>query len=281
MEIPDPAGTDWAHSEIDLVVADYFDMLGMELSGKNYVKSHRNSALRDLTGRSRGSIEFKLQNISAVLQKLGMIWISGYKPRAHYQAGLIDGIDRYLSEHGEPLMGHEFESAPGLADASALFIEPPPTLDASGMPEPEPLRRLVRKFDPAARDARNRELGRRGEERVLIFERSRLIEVGRDDLARKVRWTSQEDGDGAGFDIFSFNQSGDERLLEVKTTSGHQTTPFFLTENERSLSVERPDAFRLVRLYDFARAPKAFELVPPLEHSVLLRPTNYRASFAS
>jgi hypothetical protein len=94
-----------------------------------------------------------------------------------------------------------------------------------------------------------------------------------------VRWVSQEDGDGAGFDILSFDNNGRERLLEVKTTNGHQLTPFYLSENERSLSVERPDDFRIVRLYDFSRASRAFELVPPLEKHVLLRPIAYRASF--
>jgi hypothetical protein len=43
-------------------------MLTLELSRQPYVKSHRNSALQDLTGRSHGSIEYKHQNISAVLQ---------------------------------------------------------------------------------------------------------------------------------------------------------------------------------------------------------------------
>jgi hypothetical protein len=79
----------------------------------------------------------------------------------------------------------------------------------------------------------------------------------------------------------SFNSTGAERLLEVKTTSGHRTTPFYLSENERALSAERPEAFRIVRLYDFARMPRAFELVPPLSESVLLRPALYRASFGS
>ena len=143
----------------------------------------------------------------------------------------------------------------------------------------EPLKRLVRKFDPAARDERNRKLGKEGEKRILISERSRLLRAGEDGLAGKVRWVSQEDGDGAGFDILSYDLSGTERLLEVKTTNGHQTTPFYLSENERSLSVERPDVFRLVRVYDFARAPRVFELVPPLNSSVVLTPVSYRASF--
>jgi hypothetical protein len=84
MSTADPTGTDWTDREIDLIVADYFDMLRLELAGQSYVKAHRNAALQELTRRSRGSIERKHQNISAVLVKLGMPWISGYKPLANY-----------------------------------------------------------------------------------------------------------------------------------------------------------------------------------------------------
>jgi hypothetical protein len=274
----DPAGSDWTDQELDLIVADYFDMLRLELTGQPYVKAHRNAALRELIGRSRASIEFKHRNISAVSVELGLPRINGYLPATNYQASLIQGIERYLQRHGP---GEVVPAPPslGLADAPILFFEAPPAgVDKSSTP-PRVLQRLVRKFDPAARDARNRVLGRSGEERVYVSERSRLTGLGRDDLARKVRWVSEEDGDGAGYDILSFDASGVERLLEVKTTVGHGTTPFYLTENERLLSVERPDAFRLVRLYDFARTPRAFELVPPLEAAVNLHAVTYRASF--
>lgn len=274
----DPTGTDWTETEVNLIVADYFDMLAMELAGKPYVKAQRNAALQEITKRSKGSIEFKHQNISAVLQELGMPWIAGYKPRSNYQEALLDGIERFLLARGDLLMPMT-EPAHGLAEARPLFLEPPPQLTVQHATTSPALARLVRKFDPAARDARNRTLGIQGEERILHFERKSLTDAGRADLARKVRWVSQEDGDGAGYDILSFNHSGAERLLEVKTTVGHQTTPFYLTENERALSVERPDAFRLTRLYDFARTPKVFELTPPLEESVVLRAINYRASF--
>jgi Domain of unknown function (DUF3883) len=139
---------------------------------------------------------------------------------------------------------------------------------------------LVRKFDPAARDARNAKLGKLGEKLVLKSEVSRLEIAGLSSLATKVRWVSNEDGDGAGYDILSFDQNGRERLIEVKTTIGGQTTPFYLSENERSLSVENPQHFRLVRVYDFARLPKAFEIAPPLEENVILRAANYKAAFS-
>ncbi len=94
-----------------------------------------------------------------------------------------------------------------------------------------------------------------------------------------MRWVSQEDGDGAGYDIRSYAQDGQERLLEVKTTLGHARTPFYLSSNELALSQERPEAFRLLRVYDSARSAKAFELEPPLTDHVALLPTAYRASF--
>jgi hypothetical protein len=277
-----PTGTDWSELEIDLIVADYFEMLGLELSGQSYVKAHRNAALQALIGRSHKSIEFKHQNISAVLQKLGLPWINGYKPKAHYQGALLGGIERHLQAHPMLLDAHEVARPQAEAHAAeplSLFLEPPPIVAPMPSAAPPQLERLIRKFDPAARDERNRKLGKAGEEIVFHAECARLRAEGRDDLARKVEWTSQEKGDGAGYDILSFDRGGRERLVEVKTTTGYQLTPFFISENERSLSAERPDAFRLIRVYDFIRQPRAFELAPPLDQSVLLRPAIHRATF--
>ena len=274
----DPTGTDWSDGELDLIVADYFEMLRMERIGAPYVKAERNRALQELTHRSRGSIEFKHQNISAVLNELGMDSIPGYKPMPNYQNALISGIERYLDHRHDILVVPEPTRIQGVADDPPLFFESPPIVDTTPI-ESAVLSRLIRKFDPAARDAQNRALGKRGEERVFFSEQARLKTEAREDLARKVRWVSEELGDGAGYDILSFDGTGKERLIEVKTTVGSQMTPFFLTENERLLSTERPANFRLARLYDFNRSPRAFELEPPLDHAVVLRPTTYRASF--
>src|SRR5580698_5413807 len=121
------AGSNWSDQEIDLIVADYFEMLRMEISRQKYVKSQRNSELQRLTGRSHGSIEFKHQNISAVLIKLGMPWILGYKPMANYQSALIDGIERYLAATAEPLAVSEPQVYQAAED-SALYMGPPPAL---------------------------------------------------------------------------------------------------------------------------------------------------------
>lgn len=138
--------------------------------------------------------------------------------------------------------------------------------------------KIGRKCDVAARDARNRALGQAGEERELAHERARLKQAGRADLARKVCWTSVEDGDGYGYDIASFDADGADRLLEVKTTNGWERTPFHLTRNEIAVAEDRRDHWHLVRVWDFARNPRAFELRPPLEAHVDLTPTSVLAA---
>jgi hypothetical protein len=271
-------GNDWSDSEVDAIVAEYFDMLDSELANSPYNKAEHNRVLQQLTHRSHGAIEFKHQNISAVLVRLGLPWIRGYKPMPNFQNALIDGIGRYLALKGQPIIAAASAATSKVAEPKTLWIGQPPTHSDDGK-ETDAVRRLVRKFDPAARDASNRALGKQGEELVFEHERFRLISLGRDDLARKLEWTSVVQGDGAGYDIRSFNPDGSDRLIEVKTTNGTALTPFYLSENERAFSDERPEAFRLVRLHDFREKPAGFELVPPLDQWVKLMPTAYRASF--
>jgi hypothetical protein len=143
---------------------------------------------------------------------------------------------------------------------------------------PAQLERLVRKFDPVERDFRNRELGRSGEEFVLDIERRRLTREDRDDLADRVRWVSMEDGDGAGYDILSFDRSGRERLIEVKTTNGAARTPFFLTRTELEVAEERQDAWHLYRVHQFAQKPQILTVRPPLKTALQLDPETWRAA---
>jgi hypothetical protein len=268
-------GTPWTDDELDLIVADYFAMLDAERSGRAYVKAQRNRALREQIGRSRGSVEFKHQNISAVLLELGMDWIAGYKPALNYQNALIDAVDRYLSLHGAlleptpPAFRHEA--------VETVFV-PPPALDLSAAKTVR-LAQLIRKFDPLERDHRNRALGRAGEEFVLDVERSRLKLAGLARLADNVRWVANEEGDGAGYDILSFDLTGRERQIEVKTTNGVATTPFFLSRNEIETARARMDKWRLYRVHEFAKAPRIFEMSPPLDDKLVLQPDTWRASF--
>ena len=253
---------DWTAEELDLIIADYFSMLSAEIRRVSYDKTWHRKTLMGQIDRSNGSIEFKHHNISAVLQQLDLPWINGY--------------ERYLLKY--PVAQHPEALAQIFAERPQLFVEPAPLLEAK-KERPEIVQRLVRKFNPAERDFLNRQLGHNGEEMVFKFEQQRLKQIDRSDLARKVRWISQEEGDGAGYDVLSFDQKGSERFLEVKTTVGSQTAPFYLTRNELSFSKERPKEFRICRLYDFSKIPKMFELAPPLDKLVHLEPLSFEASF--
>lgn len=268
-------GKDWDADELDAIIADYFAMLGDELAQRPYVKAHHRAALMQVIGRAAASIEFKHRNISAVLQELGLPWIWGYKPAPNYQDALFDAVDRYLTGHRDVL-----DRQP--ATSPVVAVEPGDVFTGMPLLVPRPrkagLERLVRKFDPVERDFRNRQLGRAGEAFVIDLERRRLTDGDRGDLARKVRWVAQEDGDGAGFDVLSFDPDGRERLIEVKTTNGAAVTPFFLTRNEMAVARERSEHWHLYRVHLFAQQPRIFTVRPPLEKMLRLDPETWRAA---
>jgi hypothetical protein len=269
--------TPWTSAELDLIVADYFSMLYEDLAGRKYVKAHHNANMARLTARKTGAIEFKYQNVSAVLDELGMPWIPGYIPMRNYQAAILPAIERYLLKDATlpnyvPVI-QDAETIP----AEQVFVDAP-TLAPLREQEPE-LRRLIRKFDPIERDRKNRALGKAGEEFVVEIERKRLCDYGRADLSKAVRWTAQEEGDGAGFDVLSYDRSGSSRLLEVKTTNGSRRTAFYISDNEYQVSKRHEDDWRIYRVFSFAKTPRIFVISPPLETSVHLQPQAWKASF--
>lgn len=80
------ARNEWSLDEVEATVADYFEMLDLELSGSKYNKAqHRRALLPMLDNRSPQAIELKHQNISAILNSKGYPFIHGYKPRGNYQ----------------------------------------------------------------------------------------------------------------------------------------------------------------------------------------------------
>ncbi len=219
---------------------------------------------------------------------LGQPWIIGYKPAARFQNALVDAVLRWIDSrpdwlkvgltkigHGGSLQG----PATAVREAEPLWIGPPPThSNEPPVVDVEFMAAMGRKYDVAARDAANRALGRAGEERVFAHERASLRQVGRSDLAERVRWTSVEDGDGWGYDISSFDRDATPRLIEVKTTNGWERTPFHLSRNECEVADVNRDTWHLIRLWNFAREPRAFSIRPPLQNHVALTPTSFLAN---
>ena len=281
----------WSDSEIDLILNSYFVMLEHEQTGRAFSKSDHRRELMKYIERSKKAIEFKHMNISAVMDALGLPYISGYTPLGNFQKKLVKAVETYLKENPELhklLVGeigvfppYDVESS---LDEVIVFDEKPPQRQKQEKDISKDTESIVSRFEyPAERDARNRRLGEAGELLVYEYERLRLQTVGRQDLSECVRWIARDEGDGFGYDIRSFNGAGDkadqELWLEVKTTNGSAITPFYITRNELQVSKQWPDAYRIFRLYDFRKQVRAFCLAPPLEKHVSLTPTILRASF--
>ena len=278
------AGDDWSREEVEATVGDYFAMLHDELAGLPINKAEHNERLRRLLrNRSKASVEFKHANISAVLTLHGYPYIDGYKPRLNFQALLEQAVLEYLDVHRdffEPLIAGPVLNPTGSPRAEALEVNRVVEVPPEGMRIPQtvwsPSARLSR-FDFVARDAANRDLGRRGEEFVLEFERKRLHDGGRRDLAQRIEWTAQARGDGAGYDVQSFDADGSARLIEVKTTGLGKYFPFNVTVNEVSCSQARPVEFHLYRVFNFGSDARLYMLAGELSKSCHLDPTQYRA----
>ena len=276
---------DWTRDEVELAVADYFAMLHLELSGQSYRKAAHNRMLQARIGRSEGSIEFKHQNISAVLVNFRQPFIIGYLPRQNYQSLLEKAVLEWLALHprffvdlaDSPVLNPSTRpDLPATRSVSAL-VEAPPSEGVAAIAADDRATRFVR-LDFAKRDAENRRLGRCGEEWVVEFEQRRLHDdERRPDLAKRIEWISDTRGDGAGYDIASFNADESPRLIEVKTTGAGKQFPFFVSANEVRVSGQKGDAYRLYRLFEFATRPRLYELTGPLELSCLLEPVSFRA----
>jgi hypothetical protein len=171
-----------------------------------------------LDGRSKSSIEFKHQNISAVLVGMGLPYIDGYKPAKNYQRTVLpQAIEDYLIRHPDffdsladgVVLNPITAAAIGDRSVEAIFEDRPERIVVPSGEEKPWLSRTGKRIDFARRDATNRHLGQLGGKFAVEIEKQRLHFYGRDDLAAKVEWVAQTCGDGVGFDVLSFDPGDD------------------------------------------------------------------------
>jgi len=254
--------SDWSNIEIELIIADYFSMLKTELVGLPYNKTeHRRKLIPLLKNRSEGSIEFKHQNISAVLANLGQPFIRGYLPRKNYQRALEEKVFDYLIANSN--IEEDFKVFADKEVVSPLSIQfekllvNPPKIEKVREPEISYGRSPIR-INYLEMEQNNRKLGIRGEELVLSYEKWELNCIGKEKLANQIRWISLEEGDGAGFDILSKYGNGKDKYIEVKTTKLSKETPFYFTQNELLFSKSHSSDYHLFRLFNFEKDTRMF-----------------------
>lgn len=274
---------DWSRTECEAIVADYMAMLASELKGEAYSKAeHRRALQLKLSNRSEGSIEYKHQNISAILIESGYPYVTGYKPASNYQQLLRETVISRLSDSSIR------ETADELIAVDPVFVDDfsfKNVVTAAPLIEGDMRQSSLREFSPRQynfvdRERQNKKLGELGEEFVMRYERYRLESAGRSDLVRDLEWTSKERGDGAGYDIRSFDPDDDSELyIEVKTTKLGKYLPFYLTSNEVEFSKLHDAQYSLYRVYEFRQQPKLFQLNGDISRNVNLEAVSFRAGF--
>lgn len=281
-------GNSWSREEVEATVADYIEMMMCQMTGQSYNKTaHRSSLQKLLNGRSEAAIELKHQNISAVLRDLGRFWIPGYKPRGNYQILLYEVVeDRLRSDSAFDDAALSAVKMPAVAPTvlrfERLLVDPPRLRPrASETRADYKVSEFSRRssVDYIEREARNVSLGNAGEKLVIAYERWRLSVAGKENLASKIEHISATKGDGYGFDILSYDCSGRERFIEVKTTAFAKETPFYVTRNELGFSKKKAECFSLYRLFEFRSDPKLFRVKGAMNENCNLVPLIFQATF--
>ena len=279
-----PKNKPWTIEEIQPVVTSYFSMLTMVLTGKEFRKADIVAELaKQIPDRTRKSIEYKLQNASAVLVEQQLPYIPGYAPKAHYQ----EELRRFLLTQRETL-----NKIVSLSEFYSNEFKPPKGVLRSFLSRPEdvvidaPSKRKISiqhrtpsasKHDYYAGEAMSRNIGLFGEKFCLRYEKSRLRTIGRPELADQVEHTAVERGDGLGYDIKSFEKDGSERYIEVKTTLLDQYAPFIVTANELRVSEELSQRYFVYRVFNCSKQPQLFQTRGSFGSCYTIEPAIYRA----
>jgi len=278
----------WSKAEVTAIVEDYFSMLEMELKGIPYNKAQHNRELSlQLNNRSKGSIEMKHMNISAIMHELGMPSISGYKPFGNYQKNILPDVvlDRLVAN---PVLISSVQDdvkaivqVPSVEDILSRIEDAPERKEKVARIETrEPTQTYSARTNYLELEAANQSLGDAGEEFTINFERARLISFGKEALAEKIEHVAKTQGDGAGFDILSFEPNGADRYVEVKTTKYGRYSPFFVSANELDFSEKHQANYHLHRVFQFRDDPRLFTLPGSVKSNFILSPTEYRASLS-
>lgn len=124
-------------------------------------------------------------------------------------------------------------------------------------------------------------VGKDSEKMIYDLEKDRLIKEGRPDLAESVIWESEENGDGAGYDIRSFEKRGKEYIeifIEVKGTNKSINEPFDISKNEVDASNKYKNQYYIYRVGNiYSSIPKFYKINGKIEDNFTLEAISFKA----
>ncbi|MGG5173888.1 DUF3883 domain-containing protein [Pseudarthrobacter sp. J1763] len=247
------SGKPWVDEEVEACVATYFDMLEMDVQGIAFVKA---AVYRDLSSRfparSDKSFGRKMSNISAILVGLGYPHLRGLAPQANYQSGLVEAVLGELTRRTslDVVLENSVAKTDALGPVDIIRETTAPAQVITDILHGQGIARPFRR-DFLALEAANQALGLAGELAVVRREQEKLRRSGQSKLADRVEHVSQTLGDGLGYDVLSFDPTGREKLIEVKTTKYSIDVPFFVSRGEVRASRRTPELYHLYRLFGF------------------------------
>jgi 5-methylcytosine-specific restriction protein A len=107
--MPNKFNRDWTDAELEAAVGAYVEMLRCQKQGRPYNKAEINRRLREtgapLEGRTKASIEYRMQNISDVLQEEGSQFVLGYAPASNVGDRIRRRILQLLKKNGGAATG--------------------------------------------------------------------------------------------------------------------------------------------------------------------------------
>ncbi|WP_155641278.1 HNH endonuclease signature motif containing protein [Burkholderia cepacia] len=116
----------WSDDELAAAVEAYANMATLEAEQRPYSKRQINRDLASRFGRTDKAFEYRMQNISAVLQEAGRQWISGLKPAGNVGANVKPRIMSLLDQAASrkpPTLRSKAAFRPKLAAMRTWLIE--------------------------------------------------------------------------------------------------------------------------------------------------------------
>ena len=140
----------------------------------------------------------------------------------------------------------------------------------------------IKKIDYITKAKKDAVNGLEGELLCLQYERKRLLDLGRSDLANKIKHVSIK-SDAFGYDIESFEIDPKTNkefniVIEVKTTENKVDTDFYISKNEIEQAKKFQKKYCLFRIYDlYGNTPKFYRRFGEIEENFIVDPISYIA----
>lgn len=93
-------------------------------------------------------------------------------------------------------------------------------------------------------------------EKLVYNDQIEFVKRHAPEYLESVRHVSKLDGDGAGYDICSFNADKKLVYIEVKSTTGKKETPFYMSASEYEFYELHKENYIIARVYEFDKSSK-------------------------